>query len=645
MPQTLGALLQDRARSLPGRDRERAQLASLLEDGGPIAAHVYGLAGVGKSALLHAFAADARAAGAATVEVDAHAFYPTERDFLTAVTGEPSLEAAAAALGARGERVVLLIDAYELLRVLDRWTCRTFIPALPAHVRVVLAGREPPTDRWRAYGTLLRGVPLANLAPEDAEALLRAGGVDRAAARSINAVAHGHPLSLQLAAWALRDRPGLAIEEIAAGPLGEELARVYLDGLDAPTRRALDAAALTRRTTLSLLEAMLPEDPSAETFARLRRLPFVQLGADGLIVHDTVRGVCAALLRASDPQRYWRLRAAAWSRLRADLRGAPRRELSRFTADMLYLIEKPAVRDAFFPAAVGEHRVEPAQPGDLPAMEALAGPDAPLVRAWFEAAPDAFLVARDDTGDADGFACLAEPHAVSPRLLDRDPLASAWRAHLRRQPVPRGQRSLFLRWIAATGYVPGAALLLEVTRTYMEMRPELRRVYAAARDFLFADATCAITMGYLPLAGEPDSVCVDFGPASVDGWLAELGERELSVPPEAGLEPAGRRLVLDGRAVDLTRLESEVLAYLQAREGDAVERAALLRDVWGYDWSGGSNVVEVVVSALRRKLGAHAAAIETVRGVGYRFSSAVLPGPGGTASPPPAEPAGSRLPG
>ena len=50
-----------------------------------------------------------------------------------------------------------------------------------------------------------------------------------------------------------------------------------------------------------------------------------------------------------------------------------------------------------------------------------------------------------------------------------------------------------------------------------------------------------------------------------------------------------------------------------------VAREALLRDVWGYEWTGGSNVVEVAVSGLRRKLGARAAALETVRGVGYRL--------------------------
>jgi DNA-binding response OmpR family regulator len=44
--------------------------------------------------------------------------------------------------------------------------------------------------------------------------------------------------------------------------------------------------------------------------------------------------------------------------------------------------------------------------------------------------------------------------------------------------------------------------------------------------------------------------------------------------------------------------------------------------VWGYDYAGGSNIIEALVASLRRKLGERAAVIETVRGVGYRFVAA-----------------------
>ena len=78
--------------------------------------------------------------------------------------------------------------------------------------------------------------------------------------------------------------------------------------------------------------------------------------------------------------------------------------------------------------------------------------------------------------------------------------------------------------------------------------------------------------------------------------------------------------MLDGRRIGLTKLECDVLVYLRERSGRTVAREALLREVWGYEWTGGSNVVEVAVSGLRRKLGDRAGALQTVRGVGYRLT-------------------------
>jgi hypothetical protein len=80
-----------------------------------------------------------------------------------------------------------------------------------------------------------------------------------------------------------------------------ELAHVYLSGLGQPTRAVLDAACTLRRPTLSLLGALLPEVPPHDAYEMLGPLPFVEFGPDGLVVHDTVREVVAALLRVNDP--------------------------------------------------------------------------------------------------------------------------------------------------------------------------------------------------------------------------------------------------------------------------------------------------------------------------------------------------------
>jgi Transcriptional regulatory protein, C terminal len=77
-----------------------------------------------------------------------------------------------------------------------------------------------------------------------------------------------------------------------------------------------------------------------------------------------------------------------------------------------------------------------------------------------------------------------------------------------------------------------------------------------------------------------------------------------------------------GRRVRADRLTARVRAdrlTAREREGRPVERATLLREVWGHAWTGGSNVVDVAVSGLRRKLGERAGALQTVRGVGYRL--------------------------
>ena len=111
---------------------------------------------------------------------------------------------------------------------------------------------------------------------------------------------------------------------------------------------------------------------------------------------------------------------------------------------------------------------------------------------------------------------------------------------------------------------------------------------------------------------------------------SDLVASELEIEDDSILDLVQHQLVLDGRRVDLTPLEFDVMSYLQEHQGRVVERAALLHDVWGYDSNVGSNVIEANVRSLRRKLGDRAGAIETVRGLGYRFYN---PGRIGTAAP------------
>lgn len=85
------------------------------------------------------------------------------------------------------------------------------------------------------------------------------------------------------------------------------------------------------------------------------------------------------------------------------------------------------------------------------------------------------------------------------------------------------------------------------------------------------------------------------------------------------LDRAAYRVSAEGRALDLTFKEFELLRYLAEHVGRVFTRPDLLREVWGYGYYGGTRTVDVHIRRLRAKLGpgldGH---IETVRGVGYR---------------------------
>ena len=119
---------------------------------------------------------------------------------------------------------------------------------------------------------------------------------------------------------------------------------------------------------------------------------------------------------------------------------------------------------------------------------------------------------------------------------------------------------------------------------------------------------------------------LDMGMDSVDGWLGNLLARETGIATgEAArytplLDEQARELVVNGSRIGLTPLEFGVFTYLVARPNRAVARYELVEAVWGYGKEAStSNVVETVVRSVRKKLGAHRNALETVRGVGYRY--------------------------
>jgi DNA-binding response OmpR family regulator len=88
---------------------------------------------------------------------------------------------------------------------------------------------------------------------------------------------------------------------------------------------------------------------------------------------------------------------------------------------------------------------------------------------------------------------------------------------------------------------------------------------------------------------------------------------------EVVLDGRTRRVAADGETVELSAREFTMLETFMRHAGQVLSREQLLSHVWGYDYDPGSNIVDVYVGYLRKKLGA--ARIETVRGTGYRFQA------------------------
>jgi two-component system response regulator RegX3 len=94
------------------------------------------------------------------------------------------------------------------------------------------------------------------------------------------------------------------------------------------------------------------------------------------------------------------------------------------------------------------------------------------------------------------------------------------------------------------------------------------------------------------------------------------------------LDPDRRTATHDGRELDLTRKEFELLELLMREAGSVVSRERLIDEVWDVNWFGSTKTLDVHVSSLRRKLGDDSAAprfIHTVRGVGFRFEDPDAP--------------------
>ncbi|MDG4763225.1 AAA family ATPase [Solwaraspora sp. WMMD406] len=423
-------LKQTREHHFVGRTAELALLRRALSNASePFSVlYLHGPGGIGKSTLLRHFGDEATSAGRRVVHVDGRAVSPSPARFESA---------AGAALA--DESAVLLVDSFEHCQGLEDWLRDRFLPRLPDTVPVVLAGRDGPGPQWRAdpaWRDLLKVVPLRNLPPENAVALLTRRGVPPELHESVLTFAGGHPLALRLAAEvAVTSDASVTSAWQPSQNVVETLLTQLIGDTPSPLHRhALEVCAHARTTTEELLRAALDTDPGP-IFAWLRELPFIESDARGLHPHDVVRDALNHDLRWRDPQGFETMHRRLHSYLLGEALAATGSAVLPTVGAMMYLQRHAQVIRRYFTwQGEGEVFEDSYRPADRDAVTALAteaegAESASIVRFWLDRQPENCFVYRSSATDAVvAFMIWLSLSDPDPQELQTDPVvATAWR--------------------------------------------------------------------------------------------------------------------------------------------------------------------------------------------------------------------------
>ncbi len=109
--------------------------------------------------------------------------------------------------------------------------------------------------------------------------------------------------------------------------------------------------------------------------------------------------------------------------------------------------------------------------------------------------------------------------------------------------------------------------------------------------------------------------------ARVEAILKRTNQDTKEIKSFAGIEidQEGRTVTVDGKIIELSLREYELLVYLVNNENIALSRDKILNNVWNYDYYGDSRTIDSHIKKIRHKLGKKGKYIKTIRGIGYKF--------------------------
>lgn len=574
-PRLADRLSAGRRRRFIGRTNELQLFASALTaDELPFCAlFVYGPGGVGKSSLLAQFAQLCSEHGVSACIIDARNIEAFPDAFLGALAIGMGLrpdQSPIDVMVAGSGRHCIFVDTYELLAPLDSWLRDSFLPELPDGTLFVTAGRNPPAHLWRAdpgWQPLVRSVALRNLSPDEGRAYLTQRNIPDHEMQAVLDFTHSYPLALSLVADLYDQRPTFQFHPRAAPDIVKVLIEQLLLRVPGHAHRsALEACALVRVMTESLLAEMTGLSDVGDLFDWLRSLSFMDARPGGLFPHDLARDALIADLKWRNPEWYAELhRRARTSYIRRIEHGqGPEQQLALF--DLVFLHrENPVVRPVFEWQASGRVLPGPLLEADVPQLVEMVrrqeGSDsAALATRWIAQQPESVVVFRDSDGLSAGFVMFLNLTALGADVRALDPALVAAEAMLRATASLRpGERVTYFRfWMAADTHQ-------QVSPIQSLIFINMVRHYLATPGLAYTLIPCADPDFWIPVFGYADLTRLPAADFTLDGrrygvfghdwravpppqWLELLGEREIAMAPQTVQPPAPteRLVVLSG---------------------------------------------------------------------------------------------------
>ena len=570
-PKSLAERLhQARRRQFVGRENERSLFrAAITADEQPFyILHIHGPGGIGKTSLLQQFEEICREAVIEVWMIDGRSTDPSPESFITALRNTTGLAEDAPileGLAAKGDRRVLLIDNYERLGMLDRWLRETLLPQLPDKTLVVIAGRRPPSVPWRTdpgWQPLVRTISLRNLQPDEVQSYLAVRQVPAAQHQTVLNFTHGYPLALSLMADMFIYKPGLKFQPEKEPDIVKALLDRLVSNVPSPAHRtALQACALVRQITESLLSEIIPDSDPHELFEWLRELSIIEVGSNGLFPHDLARDALVADLRWRDQNRYRNLHERVRQYYSARLQATRGHEQQTILVDYIFLHRDSPVVQPYFNIiqaqgqGIGGFLTDIAREGDWDVLkemvERFEGPEsADLAAFWFEQQPRGVVVFRNQEDAPMGFMTLLALENLEASVRERDPaVKAAWEYLYSHAPLRVGERAVYVRfWMAAESYQNISTLqgliAVNAVRYYLTTPGLAFSFFPCAEPqlwtaiFAYADLHRIPEIDFSVGGREYGVFGHDWRVVPPTSWLDLLAEREISPAPETVVRPS-----------------------------------------------------------------------------------------------------------